>query len=267
MIVTILLSVLGLASLMALGMLALRKLPQVQVVDPSSSREAKAKERKRAILEYRLSRQTSERVATVKKATTPFVMALRNAFRRIAGKLTAIERRYEERQKKGAPRSVGEAELRRMVDDGIRLFDDGKYDAAEKLFIEVLSIDPKHVLAYERIARLYLVTKQFDNARETLQFLVKLSPKDASVQAALGELADLEGKPDEAYAFYGKAKALSPNNPKYLDFFIEAATEVGDVLEATRSLDHLREVNPDNQKIPELERMINEARQRNKETK
>src|SRR3989338_8797567 len=111
MIVTMLLSVLGLGSLVALGMLAARKLPRVQVVDPSSSREAKAKERKRAILEHRLSRQTSERVAAVGRATQPLVTAARNAFRRVAGKLTAIERRYEERQKKGGGRVVGEAEL------------------------------------------------------------------------------------------------------------------------------------------------------------
>lgn len=263
MIVTIILSVVGLLSVLVLIAVIFRKLPQIKVVDPSTSREAKARERKRAILEDRLSRQAAEQAAVVKKAAMPVFHAVRDAFRRIAGKLTAIERRYEERQKKGSARAIDASELKRMVEEAQKLVDDERYDAAEKILIEVLSIDPKNAPAYERIARLYLQTKNFDNAREALQFLVKLSPKDASVQAALGELAELEGKSDDAYKYYEKAKALSPNNPKYLDFFITAAAEVGDVLEATRALDHLREVNPDNQKISVLDALIAEARERN----
>lgn len=264
MIITILLAVVAGVSFLVLLILIWRKLPQVRVVDPSSSPEAKVKERKRAILEDRLVRQTHERVQDVRRFTTPIVAAVRDAFRRIAGKLTAIERRYQEQQRKGTKQVVDHAELERMVDEAKETMSAGRYDAAEKLLIQVLSIDPKHVKAYEAIARIYIVTKSFDNAKEALQFLVKLSPKDPSVLASLGEVAELEGRAGEAYAFYKQAKELSPNNPKYLDFFISAAAEAGDVLEATRALDHLREVNPDNKKIPDFEAIIAEAREANK---
>lgn len=263
MITTILIIIAGL-SLAVLIMLIWRKLPQVRVVDPSSSREAKVKERKRAILEDRLTRQTRQQVDAVKRVASPILSAIRDGFRRIAGKLTAIERRYQEQQRKGSKRVVDQSELRRMVDEAKALMIDGRHDSAEKILIEVLSIDPKNAPAYEAVARIYIATKNFENAREALQFLVKLSPKDPSVLASLGELAELEGQTKEAYDFYRQAKELSPNNPKYLDFFITAAAEAGDVLEATRALDHLREVNPDNQKISDFEAAITRARELNK---
>ncbi|KKW29634.1 MAG: hypothetical protein UY72_C0037G0003 [Candidatus Uhrbacteria bacterium GW2011_GWD2_52_7] len=267
MIITILLSVVAGVSFLLLLFIIWKKLPQVRVVDPTSSPEARVKERKRAILEDRLARQTHERVQDVRKVTTPIFAAIRDAFRRVAGKLTAIERRYQEQQRKGAKQVVDRAELERMVDEAKDMTSAGRYDAAEKLLIQVLSIDPKNAAAYEAIARIYIFTKSFDNAREALQFLVKLSPKDPSVLASLGEVAELEGDAQEAYSFYKQAKELSPNNPKYLDFFITAAAGAGDVLEASRALDHLREVNPDNKKIPDFEAVIAKARESNKNKK
>lgn len=264
MIITIIFAIIALGALGVLGSLIWRKLPQVRVVDPSSSPEAKVQDRKRAILEDRLVRQTHERVEAVKRSAIPVVNAVRDAFRRVAGKLTAIERRYQEQQRKGTKRVIDPVELDRMIDDAEAKMADGHYDAAEKVLIEVLSMDPKNAVAYEVIARVYLLTKDFDSAREALQYLVKLSPKDPSVLASLGELAELEGKASEAYKFYGKARDLSPNNPKYLDFFITAAANAGDVLEASRALDHLREVNPGNQKVSEFEALIAQAREQNK---
>lgn len=264
MIITIVLVLVALGSLGVLGTLLWRKLPQVRVVDPSSSREAKVKDRKRAILEDRLTRQTHEHLAAVKRSAVPVVNGVRDAFRRIAGKLTAIERRYQEQQKKSTKRLIDPVELSRMIDDAEAKMTAGHYDAAEKVLIEVLSMDPKNAVAYEELARMYIATKQFDNAREALEYLVKLSPKDPSVLASLGELADVEGDTKAAYGFYKKARDLSPNNPKYIDFFITAAASVGDVLEASRALDHLREVNPDNKKIPEFDALISKAREHNK---
>ncbi|MCR4312161.1 MAG: tetratricopeptide repeat protein [Candidatus Uhrbacteria bacterium] len=262
--ITIILAIVAGMSLVFLAGIVWRKLPQVRVVDPSSSREGKVKERKRAILEDRLTRQTQQHYETAKRVAAPAVQGLRDAFRRIAGKLTAIERRYQEQQRKGTKRVIDPTELRRMVDEAKTMIVDGRYDPAEKLLIQVLSIDPKYADAYEAIARIYIATKNFENARESLQYLVRLSPKDPSVLASLGELAELEGKAVEALDYYRKAKELSPNNPKYLDFFITAAADAGDVLEASRALDHLREVNPDNQKIVDFEAVIAHARQINK---
>lgn len=252
-------------SLGALVWLAVRKLPQVRVVDPSSSKEAKSKELKNAILAKRLERIGSEKAESLKRdILMPVGTSIQNVVRRAAGKLTALERRYAERQKSGVVVVNNPEVLRELVREAEELLAADRYDAAEKKLIEVVSIDPKNVLAYERLGRLYLMNKDFVGARETFQFLMKLSPKDASVLAALGEVAEGEGKQDEALKYYKEALDISPHNPKYLDFYIDSAIMNGDVAEATTTLGTLREVNPENQKIAEFDERIAELRKKKK---
>lgn len=266
MIVTIvLLSLLGLGVLLLLW-IAVRKLPQLKIVDPSTSKAEKAKGVKYDILRKRLERVSGEKVASVRKQMSGPFTWLQNGVRRTAAKLAAIERSYADRQKSSTRRKPNAQELRRMVDEASRLLDDERYDDAEKMLVEVLSMDPKNKDAYEYIGRLYILTKNIENAKEAFKYLHKLAPQDASVLASLGEIAVLENDPDEAFTYFSRAKNISPNNPKYLDFFIEAALKKGDAMEATIAINHLREVNPDNQKIEIFEGRLAEVREKKKKS-
>lgn len=241
--------------------LGVKKLPELRVVDPSSSKEAKAKELKHSILRKRLERIGGERAAALQRNVLgPMGTGLQNAVRRVAGKLTAIERKYAERQKGGGEKLHNPEVLRALVREAEELMNEERYEAAEKKLIEVVSHDPKNIPAYEHLGHLYLMTKDYAGARETFQFLTRLSPKDASVLASLGEVADAEGRHEDACGFYKQAVDISPKNPKYIDFYISAVIGSGDVHEATTALEHLREANPENQKIPEFEAMIEELR-------
>lgn len=244
-------------SLMVLLFIAVRKMPQVSLVDPLSSREAKVREKKKAMVQERVTRQAEEKAHLVWKNIRPFARALQDGFRRFAGKLTALERRYLERQRQSV---MDKVELRRMVDEAQKMMNAAQYDVAEKMLIAVVSHDPKNVPAYEILGRIYFTQKQYEEARETWEFLAKMSPKDASVFVALGEVFAAQGQEVKAFEYYSKARDISPNNPKYLDFFIHSAIAVRNFLEAQRAIDHLRQVNPDNKKIPEFESMLAEAR-------
>lgn len=253
------LSVLGLGLLLLLW-IALRKLPQLRIVDPSTSREAKTKGLKYAILRKRFERLSGERADNVRKTLGgPFVW-IQKKVRRTAAKLADIERSYAERQKKATKQKPNAQELRKMLEEARVLTDKQAYDAAEKKLVEILSLDPKNTDAYEYIGRLYIYTKNLENAKEAFRYLSKLAPHDASVLASLGEIATLENDLQGAFTYFSRAKNISPNNPKYLDFFIEAAIKKNDVMEAELTLDHLREVNPDNQKIALFEERIAELR-------
>lgn len=257
------------AALLGLGVLvllwiALRKLPQLKIVDPSTSKEAKAKGVKYDILRKRLERVSSEKAATVRKRIGGPFGLIQGMVRRTAAKLAAIERSYADKQKAPTRRRLNGQELRRMIEEARDLLDNEYYDAAEKKLVEVLSMDPKNTDAYEYIGRLYILTRNIENAKEAFKYLQKLSPQNASVLASLGEIATLENDTDAAFTYFSRAKNISPNNPKYLDFFIEAAIKKGDVMEATIALNHLREVNPDNQKIATFEERIEEVREKNR---
>ncbi len=248
-------------SLAYLVFLAWRKAPQLSIVNPMSSREAQARERKNSLLEARMMRQVEERGRTVwKSSIKPIITAVQEAFRRIAGKLTAIERRYVERQRGGGTGTMDATALRQLVDEARAAMANERYDLAEQKLVAVVSHDPKHAEAYETLGRMYLSQGQFAEAREALEFLAKLSPKDPSVMVALGEVHEALGDAKGAFEYYAKGKAASPNNPKYLDFFIQSAIEVGEFYEAQQAIDHLREVNPENKKISEFEEMLAEKR-------
>lgn len=259
MIITILLILLLVASLSVLGVVIYRKLPQLKVLDPGSSKEAKVKELKQDILRQRFKRATEGSLASVRStALSPFRI-MQGAIRGVASKLTAIERSYAERQKAGRGKLAGE-ELRQLLDEIRALVSSERYEEAEKKLIEIISLDPKNSEAYEVLGRLYMLTKDYENAKETLMYVLKLSPKDASVYASLGEIAELEGDKKKAFEVFQKAKDLSPNNPKYLDFFIEAAIENEDFFAAEQGLSKLEQVNPDNQKILTFREMIDAGR-------
>lgn len=241
-----------------LGFIAWKKVPQLSIVDPMSSKEARTRETKRTLLEERMRRQVEERGrAFWRLSVLPGMKMFQEAFRRLAGKLTALERKYVERKR---TERIDATVLKHMIDEAKKSIANGRCDIAEKELIAVVTHDPKNFDAYETLGRMYLMQGQYENAKETLEFLVTLAPKDASVLAALGEVFDAQGNHRGAYPYYEKAKNVSPNNPKYLDFFISTAIEIGDFYEAQRAVNHLREVNPDNQKITEFEEMIREKR-------
>ncbi len=262
MIVEIVLVVFLVASLGIIILLGVRKLPQIRVVDPSSSKEAKSKELKYAILKKRLERIGSERTETMKRQLLPVGQKIQDSFRRMAGKLTALERQYAERQRGGIEKAHDPEMLRQLVREAEKMMDEERYDIAEKKLIEVVSHDPKNIPAYEHLGRLYFKNKDYAAARETFSFLLRLSPRDASVNASLGEVAEAEGKQEEALRYYKEALDISPHNPKYLDFYIDTAITSGDVHESMTALEHLREVNPENQKIVEFEERIEEVREK-----
>ena len=185
---------------------------------------------------------------------------LQEGIRRVAGKLTAVERRYQQKQKGSGDSKLRPADLARMVKEGEAFMKEEQWDSAEKRFIEVISNDPKHVKAFESLGRLYLRKKDIQLAGQTFMFLHKLVPDDASVIVSLGEIAVQLGKPQEAFAYFKRATELRPKNPKYLDFLTRGAIKMGDAHEAQQALDRLAEVNPDNQKIPSFEEEIAQLR-------
>lgn len=254
------LGVIALGSLGTLVFIAWRKAPQLSIVNPASSKEAKVKETKNAILEERMMRQFEERRKNFwKHSISPAVKTIQEGFRRLAGRLTALERRYVEHQRS---EKLSASQIKEMLDEAKAYIEQERFDLAEKALVAIVTHDVKNVEAYEMLGRMYLSQKQYSEARESLEFLLTIVPKDASVLAAVGEVYEGEGNVKKAFEFYTKAKEASPNNPKYLDFFISAAIDAGALKEAQAAVKHLQEVNPENQKIEEFKEMIAEQKKK-----
>lgn len=246
-------SVLIFVSLMYIIYLFVKKLPMMRVAIPESSGETRDKKKKNELIKMRVERSVNSRLFNLnKKVFLPAGQVMRDGFRRLAGKLTAVERRFQEKQKR-ARYAIDPNVLTESLVEAKEFFKKEEYDRAEKKLIEIIGIDNKFTDAYELLGQVYLEQKEFALAEETFRFLVKFASEDASAIAYLGEVLEEIGKKEEALECYEKAVSLSPKNPKYLDFLISLALDLEQKDKAREFLKKLKEVNEDNRKIEEFE--------------
>ena len=233
------------------------------MLDPESVPESVSKKKKQELLRNRIERTGLKYANKAQKnVIRPLGSSLQNAFRRLAGKLTAAERKYQQEKHKQAAQEGDLRVIDQLVDEAQKLMDEEVWDLAEKKLIQVIGLDSRNSEAYELLGRVYLAMKDNESAKETFTFLNKLNKKDASVIASLGEVNMKLGDIKEAAEHFEKAVELSPKNPKYLDMWIDAIIESGDLHKAMTALDCLIEVNPENKKIPEFESRIDTARKK-----
>ncbi len=279
----IVLWVLAALAMVGLAGLVARKLPVVKSIDTSALVELKQRQVKRALVESRLRRRFARWLRAGVSATKPTLAPLT--------KLGARLRAFEER-------AVAELAHRRskaftaheLLERGRAALASGEIEAAEQAFLEVLRHDAHDPRAYDGLGELYLGERDYEQAQEVYKFLAKRAPSSAAY-LGLARVAAGQGQSVEARAAYTKslglgdtvaarlefarvlhglgdtigaqdqlaaARALEPANPKILDFYIELSIVNGRLSEAQAALDTLREVNPDNQKIPDFVQAVRE---------
>ncbi len=191
----------------------------------------------------------------------PFGKKIIEFFGNLIKKFKETERKY----KKAAENLSKEetvVKIKSLISEAGNFVKNASYDLAEKYYLEALSLDFKNIDVYEGLAWLYVGKKQYKEAREALEFILKLNPNHPSAYYGLAEVSKREDKINEAVEFAKKAVELEPSNPKYLDFLIEMCIMAGRADLAKSALEQLKLVNPENQKIGEFEARIRELKEK-----
>lgn len=243
--------------------ICLGKIGHLRVIDVSSIPEEHARTLKNKLILERLQRVGRGKWRVFALFAAGFSRSLSRLGRRAIQKLYAIEQYY---QKLNRVASEGQHAythdvVKRMVDEAEGYVREEEYIPAEKIYIDIISHNPKSIDAYEGLGNLYLAKGEYDQARETLQFTLRLSPNDASVNVSLAELELKLGNPRVAVEYLRKAVGKRSRNPKYLDFYTETALRVGSLKDVRHGLTQLKKVNPDNQKIAEFEERFDVLKQ------
>lgn len=245
-----------LAALVVLVGIALRHMPKLRVLNVETDARVKSRQKKEELILKRLTRGSAP-AAKLGKAAAVFGKEMRRVGRRSIHRLRALEAHYQDLKRKGnLEGSLSQDKLAKALDEASGLVKEEEWAQAEKKYIEIISLNPKEVKAYEHLGRLYTKMKQFDQADQCLRFATKLRPKDASVRASLGELYMQEEQWTRALEELGKAIEKRPGNPKYLDRYIETALQLRDVSAVKRALEQLEGVNPENKKIEEFKERL-----------
>lgn len=238
------------------AVIVIRKMPQLGVMDTSTAVGAREKRVKEAIILERFDRMGKTKLGKVSSAAQAAARGVSKTGRRAVQRLYALEQYYQRLKKSSTPSSIDADTVRTLLDQAEEFVKEEEYVQAEKRYIEVISHNPKMAEAYEGLGNLYLHSGQYGQAREALKFALRLSPADASVNMSLAEVDLAEEKPAEALVYLRLCIEKRPNNPKYLDTYIEAALDAKSFDDAQKGLAQLKQANPENQKIEEFEERV-----------
>src|SRR3989338_6940430 len=229
-------------SLLVVIVLCLLKIPKLRVIDVHSIVEERTRELKNKIILEKLQRVGRGKLRVVSHLTQGTIRQASRVGRRLVQRLYAIEQYYQKlnRVASEGQHAYSKEVVKRMGDEAEGLIRQEEYIPAEKIYIDIISHNAKSVDAYEGLVNLYLMKGEFDQARETLEFTLRLSPSDASVNVSLAELELKQVGDREALEYLRKAVGKRSHNPKYLDFYIDTALRVGSLKDARHGLKNFK---------------------------
>ncbi len=142
---------------------------------------------------------------------------------------------------------------------------------AERYLIEIIGFSSKDTKAFKMLADLYFEKKNYEEACQTYEHVLKIIEDSISG----GELT-VEVLPEKARLYFdislackelenlpkankniGLALEIEASNPRFLDTLVEISIMNKDKERALRALEKLKKADPDNQKLPEIEGKIN----------
>ncbi len=264
-----------------------KKFPQLKLIDLSTMAKERHAEVKSRIMKDRFDRSLGALAGKTATVTAKASGRVKGLYERAYGSL----KKMEEKMDGGKPAAkLPAADPAAGLEEAQKACQEERYEDAERLYIELLKRDAKHVDAYRGLAELYIDQKLYDQAAETLEFLLRLTGDDDRALGRLGQVEASRGNFQEAEARYLRSIELSsnatayradlgrvylaagearksqeqfrialqaePHHPKYLDYFLEASILVGDPDSAREALGALEEVNPENAKLADFRARI-----------
>lgn len=273
-----------------------QKLPNLSNINVSNLPEIQVKKKKEYILKNRLKRDLSKLSDLGRATLAPTKEKVFDFFKEKYSKLQELEKDLRRRSHDQFNSVITKAQkIENLLLEAKQFFNAGEYSKAEDNLLEALAIDQYSVEVYKLLAEVYRAKKEYEQAKETLGYLLKLTHnEDAGVFTSLAEISKVRGNLKEAEEEYLKSISLSdenhlnflslaevylelddreqalataqrslllsPNNPKILDFLINISIIIQDKELANKYLTKLREVNPENQKIAHFISLIDELK-------
>lgn len=229
-------------------------LASLDVENIPKEKEAKFKEQ---IISGRLKRNITMWFSKLARFVKPALLSIADFFKWLYNKLHEIKESYKSEE---APREEkSDDKIVNIISEANNLIKEEKLDEAEKKLIEVINLDNKNIEAFKTLGKLYFRRKNYDEAKQTLEHVLKLEQDESAESYFDLALANRgAGSMEEAVLNLRKALKIEPNNPRYLDTMLDIGIinkDKGLAMEAYRKL---KSANPDNQKLTELKKQIDE---------
>lgn len=253
--------VLLVVSSVILLIIVFRKFSILATIDVDTVPQERLDQKKDDIIEMRLRRKFEWLRDKLMIVIKPVIKMVSSFFRFIYRKALELEKNYQEKSQSKSDKSVtNQQKVLALMSEGEALIKDEEYAQAEKKFIQIISMDHMNIAAYDNLGKTYMGLKDYEHAIEALQHALKLEEKNSLTHHDLGMVYKEIGDLEKAKMYVKKAVKLDPNNPKYLDCLIEISILHKDKYTAQETFRTLQRVNPENQKLPEIEKQIADMR-------
>lgn len=278
-------------SLAIILFIIIKKFPTISSLDVDSLPEEQQDKLREKIVMDRIKRRLKKitvlkRVFFIDKINS----LIKKKFKKIYERLLDLEKKYKFKPRMENFRIKHKVKFEVVLEEAKSLLKDNNLPEAEKKFIEAISLNPQNVEVYEGLGKLYLESKQYDQAKEVFKHILKLDNKnsyayfalgvislnngdavlarenylkaieykkhDASILIELAKSCQILGYNEEALSHLKEAVNIDSNNPKYLDYLIKASIDLKDKNLAENILYKLKEINPENKKIEEYKNEI-----------
>lgn len=280
----LLLGVVGIGSLAGLLWVIRRKLAMISSIDVDSLPQQQASQVKGQLLEARFSRSVQQASHWMTRQWQPILRNVKQQYGSVGTRLRELEKRYSF-PGGGATPDEAKAQIIKLLAQAKAYIEDEQWADAERTCLEIIGLQKLEPTAYRLLGEIYWERREYGQAKEVYEFLLKLNEQDPEAHVGLGrvavaqgalaeaeaeftksleasdtaavhlDLADVYerlGQPDKALIATQDALTLEPRNPKILDRFFGLALAQNKLDLARDAFTRLREVNPENQKLGDL---------------
>lgn len=232
-----------------IAVIIIRKIPQLILIETNILTKPREEMVKEQIIVSRLKRFFKKIFGCLDFFKKIFIYC-KKYFSRLFENLKKREKKY---------RIHNRAEAEQLLNEAKELMKNN-LEQAEMNVLQVIDFDAKNVEAYELLKEIYSTKKLWEEAKEILYFLAKLNPtKKVDYLEEIGEIELKNNNVTEALRLaYQIVVKLGSRAPRHLDFFIEMAILNRNRPLAQKGLEILKEVNPENEKINDLAKRIEE---------
>lgn len=144
-------------------------------------------------------------------------------------------------------------QLEQMITLADRLYEQRRYVAAEKAYVNVLKVDHKNLQSYKRLGLIYTALKNYPDAVECLQIAAQLAPSAQSYYA-LGLVLYENQNYIKAISAFEKAIIFEPSASRYISL-AKAFQKLANTVKAISALEHAAGLDPTKEHL----RMLAEA--------